>query len=140
FTAPREEIWARVTESEKLETWFGRWTGEGGTGNVVELTLIAEDSDEPEQVTIIDCQPPSRLQVVMSSACGSWQVLVDLRPRAERTVLEFNRLIEQGGEISRIGPGWECYLDGLVAARAGLVPPSFDEYYPAHVEYYAELG
>ncbi|GAB2987399.1 MAG TPA: SRPBCC domain-containing protein [Actinotalea caeni] len=140
FTAPREEIWAWVTESEKLETWFGRWTGEGGTGNVVELTLIAEDSDEPEQVTIIDCQPPSRLQVVMSSESGSWQLQVDLRPRADRTVLEFNQLIEQGDDISTIGPGWEYYLDRLVAARAGLVPPSFDEYYPALVEYYAELG
>lgn len=33
--------------------------------------------------------------------------------------------------LGGIGPGWEYYLDLLVAARDGSPQGSFDDYYPA---------
>jgi hypothetical protein len=36
------------------------------------------------------------------------------------------------------GPGWEYYLDVLVASRAGEKLPSFEDYYPSQKAYYAE--
>ena len=36
------------------------------------------------------------------------------------------------------GPGWEYYLDNLVAARAGEPLPKFDEDYPAQKAYYEQ--
>lgn len=140
FVAPVEEVWAWVTESEKLDRWIGRWTGEGRVGGVVDFTMSAEESAEPERVTIIDCDAPKRLQVELTSEAGTWQLQLDVKPRGEETVLEFNQLIEQGDDITTVGPGWEYYLDRLVAARAGLAPVSFDDYYPALVEYYSELA
>ncbi|GAB2600445.1 SRPBCC domain-containing protein [Pseudactinotalea suaedae] len=137
--ADPKDVWAWVTESDKLEQWIGRWQGEGGVGNVVELTMTAEASAQPERVTIIDCDPPKRLQVELLSEAGTWQLQVDVRPHGEETVVELNQLIEQGDDISSVGPGWEYYMDRLVAIRSGLAPAPFDDYYPALVGYYNEL-
>ena len=35
-----------------------------------------------------------------------------------------------------VGPGWEYYLDMLVAAREGKPLPSFGDYYPAQKAHY----
>ena len=139
LTATPEDVWAWVTESEKLEKWIGRWSGEGGVGKVVEFTMTAEASAEPERVTILDCDAPKRLQVEFVSEAGTWQLQVDVRPRGEQTLVELNQLIEQGDDIRTVGPGWDYYLDRLVAIRSGLAPAPFDEYYPALIEYYSEL-
>jgi hypothetical protein len=37
-----------------------------------------------------------------------------------------------------IGPGWEYYLDMLVAARDGSPEPDFDAYFPAMKPYFVE--
>jgi len=39
-----------------------------------------------------------------------------------------------------MGPGWEYYLDMLVAARDGTPAPVFDDYYPAMKPYYEALA
>ena len=41
-------------------------------------------------------------------------------------------------EIGAYGPGWEYYLDNLVAARAGAKLPTFDEYYPSMQGHYTD--
>ena len=38
------------------------------------------------------------------------------------------------------GPGWEYYLDNLVAARVGEKLPTFDEYYPSQKQHYLDLA
>ena len=38
-----------------------------------------------------------------------------------------------------VGPGWEYYLDMLVAAHGGQPLPSFDDYFPAQQGYYEGL-
>jgi hypothetical protein len=38
-----------------------------------------------------------------------------------------------------VGPGWEYYLDNLVASRDGAPLPDFDDYYPAQAAYYESL-
>ena len=138
-TAAPEDVWAWVSEPDKLAQWIGRVSGETGTGRVVELTMTAEASAEPERVTIIDCDPPKRYQVEMVSEAGTWQLQVDVRPRGEETTLELNQLIEQGDDIRTVGPGWEYYLDRMLAIRSGLAPAPFDDYYPALVPYYEDL-
>jgi hypothetical protein len=46
--------------------------------------------------------------------------------------------LDAGDDVSAYGPGWEYYLDMLVAARDGLPTPSFDDYL-AMSDYYAAL-
>ncbi|UMG91663.1 hypothetical protein [Nocardioides sp. TF02-7] len=40
-----------------------------------------------------------------------------------------------------MGPGWEYYLDRLVAVEGGADPATvrFDDYYPAQAPYYRDL-
>ena len=47
--------------------------------------------------------------------------------------------LDEGADLGSIGPGWEYYLDMLVASRAGDDLPDFGDYYPAQKEYYANL-
>ncbi|WP_198958148.1 MULTISPECIES: hypothetical protein [Amycolatopsis] len=42
--------------------------------------------------------------------------------------------------IGEIGPGWEYYLDLLVAARTGAPRPEFTDYYPAVKPYESLRG
>jgi hypothetical protein len=35
-----------------------------------------------------------------------------------------------------VGPGWEYYLDMLVAVGEGKALPSFEDYYPAQQAYF----
>src|SRR5690625_3589281 len=34
FRAPIDEVWAAMTESDRLERWIGRWEGDPATGKV----------------------------------------------------------------------------------------------------------
>ena len=43
------------------------------------------------------------------------------------------------GASARSGPGWEYYLDMLVAAREGSAQPDFYEYYPGMKSYFEDL-
>ena len=42
-------------------------------------------------------------------------------------------------DVGDIGPGWEYYLDLLVAATEGTESAEFDQYYPALREQYLAL-
>ena len=134
-----EELWAWVTESEKLARWIGPFEGDAAVGSVVHLTMTEEESSEPQPVTILECDPSRRLALEMANGGGGWQLQLDISVRGDGTLLTFNQLIEQGDDITSVGPGWEYYLDRLVAAITGAAPSPWDAYYPALVGYYSEL-
>lgn len=135
-----EELWSWVTESERLERWIGSFEGHAAVGSVVQLTMTEEEGSEPQPVTILECDPPRRLAVeVQGGAAAGWQLQLDISVRGDGTLLTFNQLIEQGDDITSVGPGWEFYLDRLVAAITGAVPAPWDAYYPGLVGYYSEL-
>ncbi|UFU01789.1 SRPBCC domain-containing protein [Ruania suaedae] len=138
---PIKDVWAAFTTAEGTTAWIGTWSGEDvGEGGTVEFTMNAEESAEPEQVTVLNCHPPHRVQVELASEAGLWRLRVDLQEVDGRTHIVFAHLLEQGEEIRTIGPGWDYYLDRLVAARTGAPMPDWDEYWPALAEHYLELG
>ena len=55
------------------------------------------------------------------------------------TELQLVHHLDPADDVGAYGPGWEYYLDMLAAARDGLPPPSFDDYYPAMKPYYEAL-
>lgn len=139
FLLSPDEVWGWVTDSEKLARWIGPFEGEAAVGSVVQLTMTEEEGSDPQPVTILECDPSRRLAVEMAGDGAGWQLQLDLSVRGEETLLTFNQLIEQGDDITSVGPGWEFYLDRLVAAITGAVPVPWDSYYPALVGYYSEL-
>ena len=55
------------------------------------------------------------------------------------TTLRFVHHLDDGVDVGSVGPGWEYYLDMLVASRDKQELPKFDDYYPAQQQYYQEL-
>jgi hypothetical protein len=82
------------------------------------------------------CEPPRRLAVSSVDEDGGWHLDMTLIENAGVTELRFTQHLTGTEEVGEIGPGWEYYLDVLVAARDGEPTPDFDDYYPAMKEHF----
>lgn len=142
FTAPIEDVWAAVTEPERLERWIGTFTGDPAGGRVG-FRMTAEDGDAAEEdMEIRECDPPRRLAVVAHVGDQQWHLELDLVEQGGATTLSFSQPGIDPAEAESVGPGWEYYLDRLVAVMTGgdVASISFDrDYYPAMQEYYCSL-
>ncbi len=146
FAAPIDDVWAAVTEPERLVRWIGTWTGDPASGEIA-FRMTAEGDDVPEETILIDvCHEPTRL--VMRSARPDdhellWTWHLDLRESASGTTLTFAQEAVDPTLAESVGPGWDYYLDRMVAAETGADPAAvdFDDYYPALAAHYrAELA
>jgi uncharacterized protein YndB with AHSA1/START domain len=141
FQAPAADVWASTTESERLGRWFGTWTGEPGAGSTVLVQMTAEGDVPPEPVHILECDPPARLVVDVPQPAGPpWHLAVDLAEDGGTTTLTFTQRLDEGIDVADVGPGWEYYLDRLVASRAGDPMPDFDGYLAALGAHYRSLA
>jgi uncharacterized protein YndB with AHSA1/START domain len=145
FRAPVADVWAAVTEPERLERWIGTWTGDPTTGSV-QFRMTAEAEDAPaEEHRILECDPPHRLVTESSSPTDDtvWRIELALAEADGLTVLTFAQRLETAVPVDSVGPGWDYYLDRLVEAHAGRDVRTlvWDEYYPALSEHYrSEFG
>lgn len=143
FQAPITDVWAAVTESDRMARWVGTWTGQPTSGSVA-FRMTAEGDDAPAQTfEILSCEPPRTLEVRTADDAGAWELGFALEDQQGITTVEFTHAVHQPDALESIGPGWEYYLDRLVAAETGGDPSTvaFDrDYYPALSEYYAALA
>ncbi|KRB73244.1 polyketide cyclase [Nocardioides sp. Root190] len=148
FRAPVEDVWAAVTEPDRLARWIGTWTGDPAAGEVL-FQMTFEGDDVPEELfTIDECAPPYRLRITTSmptdgDAPDSWRLHLDLSEADGVTMLRFAQDVPDPTMAESVGPGWDYYLDRMQVAEAGGDPATadFDDYYPALSEHYrAEFG
>ncbi|WP_280262879.1 SRPBCC family protein [Nocardia wallacei] len=140
FRAPIDDVWASVTESDRTARWFGPWEGEGGPGRNIKIQLVLEDGMPWTEAHIDACEPPRHLALTTIDDHGTWRLELHLSERAGTTELRLTHHLDPDADVSGVGPGWEYYLDALVAARADNDLPDFDDYYPAMKEYYEQLA
>lgn len=140
FRAPIDDVWASVTESESTARWFGPWKGEGAPGRTVQVQMAYEDEPVWCDLRIDVCEPPTRLAVAMEDEHGFWRMELLLSESAGTTELQLVHHLDTAEGIHEIGPGWEWYLDRLVAVRDGSEPKPFDAYCPAMKAYYESLA
>lgn len=141
FAARAADVWRELTDSARLQRWIGRWEGDPKTGHVA-FFMTAEDPDAaPEEYTILECDPPRRFAGDTSAGTGSWHLWFELVPAGEATTLIFGQRLNPEDEVGSIGPGWEYYLDRLMAAHRGLNPATvtWSDYYPAMEPAYERL-
>lgn len=136
FRAPIHDVWTSVTKSESTARWFGPWEGDAGPGKVVRLQLVHERGRPWTEVAIEDCEAPRRLPLTMRDEFGAWRLELSLTQTEDTTTLRFVQHLSDRELAGAVGPGWEYYLDMLVAAREGKTLPSFDDYYPSQKAYY----
>jgi uncharacterized protein YndB with AHSA1/START domain len=127
-----QDVWASVTDSDRTARWFGRWEGEARPGAAIRVQMAFEDSDAWSDARIESCDPPHRLGL----AVGDWRLELSLEQRGDRTELTFIQHRETTDGAGEIGPGWEYYLDNLLASRIGSTMPEFADYYPSMQAYY----
>lgn len=133
FRAGIEDVWAAVSDPERMRRWIGTWSGDPAAGSIA-FRMTAEGDDVPEEVYDIEtCEPPGRFAVRSREAApfsedGSgervhWALRVDLVEKDGVTTLTFVQALADGplgpDMVASVGPGWEYYLDRLVAAMDG---------------------
>lgn len=138
FRAPIEDVWTSVTDPESTARWFGRWEGEGGPGKTVRLQMLHEEGQPWTSMTIERCEAPRHLALSTKDELGEWRLELTLTAMGETTELCFVHHLSERKLAGDAGPGWEYYLDMLVAAREGRPLPSFEDYYPALKAHYLE--
>lgn len=141
FPAPADDVWADISDSGRLERWIGRWDGDPASGTVT-FYMTAEGADAPpEEFRIEECDRPRRLAGTASQGDGGWDLWIELGEADGHTTLTFGQRLNPQDDIGSIGPGWEYYLDRLVAAREGRDAASvvWDDYFPAMQPYYESL-
>lgn len=86
FRAPIWDVWAAVTEPDRLERWVGTWTGDPASGEVV-FRMTAEGEDvAPETYRIEVCEPPRHLRTrSWLRRCQARRAVTDRRGRLGRT-------------------------------------------------------
>ncbi|MGW5317471.1 SRPBCC family protein [Nocardia thailandica] len=147
FRAPIEDVWAAVTEPRRLARWLGTWTGDPATGEV-KFQMLFEGETPAELFRIDECDAPRLLRVTTSTPYDGenpehWQLRLDLSESDGLTTLVFAQNVPDPAMAEGVGPGWDYYLDRLVAAEAGGDPAAvdFNTYFPALAEHYrGEFG
>jgi uncharacterized protein YndB with AHSA1/START domain len=136
FRAPIEDVWASLTESERTARWFGPWEGDAAPGKPIKVQMVQEEGRPWMDLTIDACEPPHRLATSSVDEDGSWRLEMTLTETAGVTELRFTQHLTGTDNVGEVGPGWEFYLDALVASRDGEPLPVFDDYYPSMKEHY----
>jgi uncharacterized protein YndB with AHSA1/START domain len=140
FRASAEDVWASVTEPERTARWFGPWKGDAAPGRTIQVQMAFEDEAPWTDMHIDACDPPRRLAMSATDGSGTWRFELLLSETNGSTRLEFVQHLDTEEQVGEVGPGWEYYLDMLVAARDGSPRPDFDAYYPAMKQYFIDLA
>ena len=145
FTAPIDAVWAALTEPGRLERWIGTWAGDPTSGHVL-FQMTAEGPNAPEKtVHIEECTPPHRLRAripAVEEPDQEWHWELLLSHEGGTTRLTFVQSVAGDVPVSDVGPGWEYYLDRLVAALSGQDVAAIDferDYHPAMSDHYRDL-
>lgn len=140
FHAPIADVWAAVTESDRLSRWIGTWSGDPSSGSV-QFQMNSEGDDVlPSTFRIEACEPPHHLNGTLGDA---WDLQLHLTEKDGITTLEFAQVVTDPAQLESVGPGWEYYLDRLAAAEKGGDVSAIDfdrDYYPALSSYYSALA
>jgi uncharacterized protein YndB with AHSA1/START domain len=136
FRAPVDDVWASLTDPERTARWFGPWEGDAAPGKPIKIQMVHEEGEPWMDMTVDACEPPRRLALSSESEHGNWYLEMVLTESAGVTELRFVQHLTGTEGVGEVGPGWEYYLDALVAARDDQPMPSFDDYYPSMKEHF----
>ena len=113
------DVWASLTDPERTARWFGPWQGDAAPGRTIQVQMVHEEGKPWMDMTIDACEPPRRLAISAAGeqATGTWSWCWSRATGV--TELRFTQHLTGTDGVGEIGPGWEFYLDALVASRDG---------------------
>ena len=107
-------------------------------GSTIRVQLGFEEGAPWSDARIETCDPPGHLAITTLDAAGNWYLEVTLAANGDHTALTFVQHRENTDGAAEIGPGWEYYLDNLIASRDGRSLPQFEDYFPSMQQYYLD--
>ncbi len=119
---PVEDVWAALTEPERLARWIGTYDGERAVGATGTFTMTHEEQPAGQPMTIVACDPPHRLTVRWEDP-EAWQVDLELSTEGGRTVLRFVQVFGADADVVDYALGWHWYLDTFGAEVEGTSGP-----------------
>ncbi len=122
---PIEDVWAALTEPDRLGRWLGRYDGARGVGATGTFFMTHEEGEQVgEPMTILECDPPRRLVVEWTQQeIEDWRVDLDLWTEGGRTHLSFVQVFPSDADVTDFAMGWHWYLDKFGAEVAGEAAP-----------------
>ena len=120
------DLWAAITEPERLARWFDRVSGDLREGGRVTVHF----DDGPADFEVVTCEPPTTLATRWLHAASHSVVtarLTPLGPDGTRLVLEHAALVERSAPD--YAAGWHYYLDALRAELDDAPRPGWDEHF-----------
>jgi uncharacterized protein YndB with AHSA1/START domain len=137
YDASVGEVWAAVTEPERLRGWLavGGAVLEPRIGGRFELRMTR--AEEPTAWgTVLTFDPPVLLEVEWRYEGEDESVVrIELEPRGERTLLVLEHRLLQAAQAAGYGAGWHAYLDALDDLLSGG-SGSWDERFRSRLEDY----
>ncbi|MBN1094254.1 SRPBCC family protein [Blastococcus sp. TML/M2B] len=121
---PIEDVWAALTEPDRLVRWIGTFEGERAVGATGTFTMTHEAEPAGEPMRILECDPPRRLVVEwVQQDSDAWRVDLDLTREGDRTVLRFVQVFGPDADVVDYAMGWHWYLDKFGAEVEGTSGP-----------------
>ena len=128
---PIDDVWAALTEPDRMARWIGTYEGERRAGGSGTFTMTHEEQQIGEPMRIVECAAPHRLVVDWDTEEG-WRVELDLTAQDGETVLLFTQLFAPGTEVTDYVLGWHWYLDKFDAEVGDRpAPGSWDDFLAA---------
>lgn len=138
--APASEVWEWVTRPEQVRRWYGAFRGTPRPGSVHSVKLTAEEGSPTVRIAVVECVPGERYVIETAGVAAPWRITVSVADLGASSRLFIAQRIETAREAGEAGPGWEYYLDRLIAAREGGRMPDFADYFPSQRPYYERLA
>ncbi|GAA1323866.1 hypothetical protein GCM10009592_06630 [Brachybacterium rhamnosum] len=111
-----EDAWSALTDPAQTATWFGTWRGDPATG--IEVQMDAEEGRPWMEARVHVCDGPRRLELETGEAGDPWVLELTVEEAGPGwTAVTLRQRVAEAEAAEMIGPGWEFYLDRLVASR-----------------------
>jgi hypothetical protein len=102
--------------------------------------MIAEAGSPTESLEVLECDPLRRFVVQQGTGDQVWRLRISLAETDAGTTVFLGHRLDNARLAGEVGPGWEWYLDRLVAAVGGSQMPDFADYYPQQRPYFERLA
>jgi len=123
-----DDLWAAITEHDRLARWYGQVEGDLQLGGAFRMYLAADDIESTGRVEA--CEPPRRLLVTNRETDESYRkgqgvppfdafIEATLTADGDQTILAIE---VQGMPLDKIafyGAGWQIHAENLAAYLAG---------------------
>ncbi len=140
FPAPAAEAWEWVASPAKVKSWFGAVKGRPAVGAVLSVKLMAEEGSPSEEMVVLECNPGRRYVVETLVGDQLWHLTISVADLGTSSTVFLAHRLTSAREAGSVGPGWEYYLDRMLAARNGTPMPDFADYFPSQRPYYERLA